>query len=114
MKNKTRLDHALIIALLLIITHLSHMRHLFYYMAVLVLLTAITLRYYFSFKKNKQKTTRMLTYCFAVLASSQVLFFFMFRHSVFYVAGEIVQLIGFILLLITFIMVLKYGKRKKH
>jgi len=112
-KNKSRLDHAMIIALLLIITHLSHIRHLFYYMTALVLLMVITLKYYYLFKKNKQKTTKMLVYSFSIIAFSQILFFFMFRYRIFYAIAEIVQLIGFIGLLVTFIVVLNIGKKKK-
>jgi len=111
-KNKSRLDHFLIISLLLVITHLSHYnRHLFYYITALVLLLVITIKYYFMFKKNKQKTTKMLAYSFAIISISQFFFFFMFRYRVFYVIGEIVQLIGFIGLLVSFVLVLHYGKK---
>jgi len=112
-KNKTIIDHVMVISLLLLITHLSHMRHLYYYITVLVMLSIISAKYYLLFKKNKQRRTKYLSYSFVIIATSQILFFFITKYKNFYVLGEIVQAIGYVMLLVIFIMVLKRGKKKR-
>ena len=77
-----------------------------------ILLLLITYTYYKEYKKQKSPTTRLLAYSFAIITLSQLFFMFINLFDELYVIAEIVQLVGYIGLLITFIKVLRYGRKK--
>ena len=54
----------------------------------------------------------MLAASFSIITLSQLLFLLKIASKSFYFAGEIVQLVGYTLLLVTFIMVLKHGRKR--
>jgi hypothetical protein len=54
----------------------------------------------------------MLAASFSVITLSQIFFMFVNFTKHFYVVGEVIQLIGYIILLVTFITVLKHGREK--
>jgi tryptophan-rich sensory protein len=82
-------------------------------MAALILILAITAKQYEMYKINNNKNTKKLFTAFSVLAISHILFMFV-AHSEAYVAAEIVQLIGYLILLIALIYTLKHGKKEKQ
>ena len=83
-----------------------------FYILSFIFLGIISNRYYQNYKKNKKKETAMLAASFAVITLSQVLFIFVNFARYLYVAGEIMQLIGYVILLVTFVSVLKHGREK--
>jgi hypothetical protein len=62
--------------------------------------------------KNKTIPSFLLLASFAIITLSQVGFIFIRLSDIFYPVSEVIQLIGYIGLLVTFIMVLKSGKKK--
>jgi len=83
-----------------------------FYLTTFLFLGIITHRYYQNYKENRETTTGMLAASFCIITLSQLLFVLKVITKSFYFAGEIVQLIGYISLLATFIMVLKHGRKK--
>ncbi len=82
-------------------------------MTALLLLVLITREYYVKYQKNKLKTTRMLIYSFATLAVGNLIaIFVVFTPTIHAIAGAI-QLVGYIILLITFILILNNAKKKR-
>lgn len=83
-----------------------------FYLTTFIFFGIISNRYYQNYRKNKEKTSGMLAASLSAITLSQVFFMSVKIAKYFYVAGEIIQLIGYIALLITFIMVLKHGREK--
>ena len=83
-----------------------------FYLTSFIFLGVISNRYYQNYKKNKEKTSGMLAASFSIITLSQIFFMFVNFTKHFYVVGELIQLLGYILLLVTFIMVLKHGREK--
>lgn len=83
-----------------------------FYLTSLIFLGIISNRYYQNYKNNKEKTSGMLAVSFYIIALSQIFFMFVNFSKYFYVGGEVIQLIGYIALLVTFITVLKHGREK--
>lgn len=76
---------------------------------ILALITAIHLKRYLN---NRYVATKLVTLSFGIITLSQIFFIFIDWNIYFYVIGELMQLIGYISLLFTFIMVLKYGRQE--
>ena len=83
-----------------------------FYILSFILLGIISNRYYQNYRNNKKKETRMLAASFGIITLSQLFFMIVNFRLYFYVVGEIIQLAGYIVLLITFIMVLSHGRKK--
>jgi len=71
----------------------------------------ITLNYFEKYRESKRRTTLLLMISFAIIAVSQIIFYCMKFDEIFYAVAEIVQLFGYVLLLITFVMILLYGHK---
>jgi hypothetical protein len=72
----------------------------------------ISIKLWQVYKKSKHHKTKLLISSFVIITLSQLLFLFLEVDSLSYVIAEGIQLIGYITLLITFIMVLRHGKEK--
>ena len=83
-----------------------------FYLTCFIFLGVISNRYYQNYRKNRENTSGMLAASFSVITLSQIFFMFVNFTKHFYVVGEVIQLLGYILLLVTFIMVLKHGREK--
>ena len=83
-----------------------------FYILSFIFLGIISNRYYQNYRNNKKKETGMLAASFAIIALSQVLFVFINFTTHLYVAGEAMQLVGYIILFVTFVSVLKHGREK--
>ena len=90
----------------------SNEQYYIFYILSFIFLGIISNRYYQNYRTNNKKEIRMLAASFAIITLSQVLFVFVDFTRHLYVAGEIIQLIGYIILLATFIMVLRHGRKK--
>ena len=104
----------IIFLLLVLLTYFTLDACFVFHLVSFLLLIFITRQYFINYKKNKRGTTKLLAYSFALIALSQLLFLFLKMSYVTYVAGEILQLVGYCILLFTFIMVLNHGKKKKQ
>ncbi len=112
-KEHSKPDIFLIISLILIATYFGISAYYIFHLISLILLILISFRYCKKCYSNKNKTTKLLASSFIVITISQFFFIFTAVNPLFYVAAEIIQFIGYVILLITFILVLKYGKKKK-
>jgi hypothetical protein len=80
----------------------------------LALLTLISAQYWTNYHKNGHGNSGLLAASFSLIALSQLAFMMANIHPMYYAIAEAVQLIGYLLLLMTFIMVLIHGKKKKE
>ena len=113
--QKNRSKRYIFLALYLIITstYFSRATYFVFHLTALILLLIITIQYGRQYNENKHKTTFMLALGFGVISLSQLIFVFNAMHKLMYVAAEVVQLIGYLILFFTLILVLGYGKKKK-
>ena len=90
----------------------SKIEYYIFYISSLIFLGIISKRFYQNYRKNKKRETGMLASSFAIITLSQIFFIFVNSSKSSYVAGELIQLIGYAMLLATFILVLKHGREK--
>lgn len=114
LNRKSTMNHLFILYFIVITTIFSNFSYFIFHLTALVLLMGIAYRYFLIYKSNKRKSTRLLFTSFCVLALSQVLFMPVKLYGNIYIAAQIVQLIGFMILLIAFITVLYNGKKKSR
>ncbi|RMF54442.1 hypothetical protein D6745_05290 [Candidatus Woesearchaeota archaeon] len=98
--------------LILALSYFSRSAYYIFHLTALILLVIITSKYLENYKKTKHSTNKWLFYSFATITASNIIFIFVKISAVLYVIAEIVQLIGYVGLLITFTKVLKDGKKK--
>jgi hypothetical protein len=103
----------LIVYLLLIMTYFSSSAYYIFHITSFMLLLIITLQYLKNYRKYRQATTKLLACSFGTITASQLIFIFVKMNAVIYVLAEAIQLAGYMILLITMIMVLRYGKKKR-
>jgi hypothetical protein len=99
--------------LLVIIAIFTHSDYYIFHFTSLVLVALISWKYLQNYRKNKSQPSKLLAVSFGVLTLSHIMFCFVLLSQLLYVVAELVQLVGYIFLLITFIRVLKDGKKKK-
>jgi hypothetical protein len=101
------------IFLIVIAMYFSQESYYIFHLTSLFLLVLITSRYYTNLKETKSHSARLLAISFFVITLSHLGFCFIMLNPLLYVIAELIQLIGYIILLITFIRVLRDGKKKK-
>ena len=114
LNRKSTMNHLFILYFIIITTIFSNFSYFIFHLTALVLLMGIAYRYFLIYKSNKRKSTKLLFTSFCILALSQVLFMPVKLYVNIYIAAQIVQLIGFLILLIAFITVLYNGKKKSN
>ncbi len=102
----------LIVYLIFISTAFNKLAYPVFHLTSFILLTLITAQYFKSYGKNRKKVTKFIGYSFGIAASSEIFFGLVTITTRFYVAAEIIQLIGYTLLLGVFFTVLRYGREK--
>ncbi len=107
---QNRFTDVLLAYFILITTYFSNSAYYLFHTTVLLLLIPIVIHYYKNCKKTKDGPASFILWSFMTLAISQLLF--IFGRVSLYIIAELTQLIGYSLLLIAFIMVLRYGKKK--
>ena len=112
-KNQSKYNIFLMVFFIMISTYSSESAYYIFHLTALVLLSLITIQYYENYKKNKLFNSKMLTNSFAIIGLSQILFIFVQLNKEFYVAAEIIQLVGYLILLTTFVKVLWNAKKKE-
>jgi len=112
-EKQSKQNTFLMLYFILISTYFTRFTYFIFHATSFVFLGFITMQYYSTYLKNKFYRTKVLAYSFVIIAVSQIFFTFATLYELSYLIGEIIQLIGYVLLLATLIMVLKYGKKKK-
>lgn len=102
----------LILFLLISSTYFTQAMYYVFHMTCLILLLLITNRYYLNYLKNKIFSAKLLFISFLMITLSHLLFIFVLPFPLIYVFAELIHLFGFIGLLMTFILVVKNGKKK--
>lgn len=99
--------------LIAMLMYFSTSTYYVFHLTSLVILLVINNEYIIKYREKKNSVTKLLAWCFGVLAISQIPFILVVLHPLLYVAGEILQLLGFLLLLISIIKVRLHGKKIK-
>lgn len=92
----------LFIYLLILISAVANFKYFVFYLTSVVLLALITLNYYKNYLNSQNKNTLYVMYGFLFLLLGNLLFIFVFIDDDAYVVGEILQLVGFLVLLMTY------------
>lgn len=103
----------LICFLLIFSTYFSHSAYYVFHVTSLFLLGAISWYYTQNYCRTRTSSAKMLMTSFWIITLSQIIFVFVKLHKLLYVAAEFVQLTGYLLLLLTFIKVLRDGKKTR-
>ncbi|MEK6947119.1 MAG: hypothetical protein AABX32_05935 [Nanoarchaeota archaeon] len=111
-KNQSKSNIFLMVLFIIILTYFSELEYFIFHIIALALLVLITLQYYNTYKKNKQSASKFVTASFAIIGVSQIFSIFIFYDNVYYVVAELIQLVGYLILLMTFIRVLRDAKKK--
>ncbi len=104
-------DFFLVLFFITIISILSKDFFLLFNLTSLVLLVLITKHYYLIYEKNRSGNTLMLVFAFSLLALSNAIYVFS-KIEALYVMANIIELIGYITLLILIVRILN-GKKKE-
>ena len=97
---------------LLITTYFSDRTYYFFHITALLLLLFVIYRLWQSHRRTRDTPAFFIFLSFCIIALSQVSFIFVKVSHLFYAVAEIIQLLGFMLLLGSFILVLRYGAKK--
>ena len=102
---------ALLVYFVFLATWISIIHYQLFYLTSFVLLLLITYSYYKNFKEIRSEKAKFVVIAFGVLLVSQAFFIFVIYSRIIYVMAELIQLLGFVYLLIPFILIFK--KRPK-
>lgn len=112
--KKSTMNHLLILYFLIITVLFSNVAYIVFHLTAVILLGAIAYNYYKIYKENKNRCTALLFASFSVIGLSQAIMMFTQYKTIMYAVGSTIQLVGFVILLIAFILVLKHGKKKQN
>jgi len=113
-KDELSMNYVIIAYFILISTYFSRFTYFFVYITAFIFLFAIARRYFLQYKKNNYLNTMLLGISFSIITLSQFVFIFTSSDHGLYVLAEIVQLVGYLFLIYTFIMVLRNATKKKQ
>jgi len=102
---------ALLVFFVFLTTWISVIHYQLFYLTSFVLLLLITHSYYQNYREIRTEKARFVTIAFGILLVSQAFFIFVIYSRTIYVLAELTQLIGFVYILIPFILIFK--KRPK-
>jgi len=88
-------------------TWISVIHYQLFYLTSFVLLLLITYSYYNNYIEIKSAKARFVTIAFGILLVSQAFFIFVIYSRTIYVLAELIQLLGFVYLLIPFVLIFK-------
>jgi len=112
-KERSSQDVFLGLYFLLALSIFGSMFYYVFHLTTLILLILIISAYHKVYKKNKLLNTKILIIAFVLLALSHVIFAFS-TLPLLYVAGQIIQLISYIIFLSLIIIIWKNGKKKEQ
>ena len=88
-------------------TWISVIHYQLFYVTSFVLLLVITYSYYMNYREIKTEKAGFVVIAFSILLVSQAFFVFAVYSGIIYVLAELIQLLGFVYLLIPFILIFK-------
>ena len=97
----------------LIAAWLSVVHYQLFYATTFVLLLLITYSYYQNYREVKSEKARFVTIAFGIILVSQAFFIFVVYSRIIYVLAELIQLLGFVYLLIPFILIFRKKPKKR-
>jgi len=112
-KNQSHSHVFLIVYFILLSTYLSNFNYYIFHLTALFFLGILSLIYLKQYRESGHENTKLLYYGFLMLALSQIFFIFLGLNQYFYVVAEIIQLVGYYIMLLVWIGFSKYGKKKK-
>jgi len=112
-KDRLSMNYVIIAYFILVTTYFTRFNYFLIYLTAFVFIISLTRRYLVSYLETKYRNTLMLMISFALISISQLVFIFTISNHALYVAAEIIQLVGYLFLLYTFIMVLRNARKKK-
>jgi len=98
---------SLLVIFVFIATWFSDQTYLIYHVIAAVLLVYISLYFYVNYLIKKTFNARLVPMSFFLLLASQIFFIFVLYNMHFYVLANLLQLAGFVLLLVAYILVVK-------
>lgn len=90
-----------------LISVVSNLKYTVFYLTAVVILSLIVLNYYKNYLNKGTSASLLVMVSFLLILASQVLFVFVFLNTNFYVGGEMLQLLGFLLLLYTYVKIVR-------
>jgi len=116
--SKLTWEHKRVMALLVyfvfVATWLGAIHYQLFYFTTFAILCLVTYSYFRNYSTVKSKNALIVSIAFAILLFSQAFFVFIIYSRPVYVIAEILQLLGFVCLLIPFILIFKKKPRKKY
>ncbi|MDP7116392.1 MAG: hypothetical protein QF915_05005 [Candidatus Woesearchaeota archaeon] len=101
-KNKNRYDIAIAMGLSTIIILFSSSQYFVFHVASAIISAGIVYNYLWYNRKQESKERLRVGWAFAAIFFSQLVFILTIFHDYFYVAGQLIQLVGFLILAYTF------------
>ena len=98
---------ALLVYFVFLATWISIVHYQLFYVTSFVLLLLITYSYYRNYREIKSEKAKFVFIAFSIILVSQAFFVFSIYSGIIYVLAELVQLLGFVYLLIPFILIFK-------
>jgi hypothetical protein len=112
LEKKKSVDAMLALYIIFVSALFSTGIYYLFHLTALLLLVLIINNYYQIYKKNNSDNTGILIVAFALLAFSQMIFI-VSTLNMFYVMGQVIQLVSYLILLLLIIRILKHGRQKK-
>ena len=109
-KNKKIVS--LLLFFVFLATWISAIHYQLFYVTSFVLLLLITYSYYNNYREIKSEKAKFVAIAFCILLVSQAFFVFIIYSRTIYVLAELIQLLGFLYLLIPFILIFKKKPKK--
>jgi hypothetical protein len=104
-------DYVIIAYLIVISTYFARFNYHLLYVTGLLFLVAMTRRYFIIYRAKGYRNTFFLSLSFGIITLSQLVFIFTYSSQTLYAIAELIQLIGYLFLLYTFVMVLRNAKK---
>lgn len=112
-KTDSKMSIILIAYLIFIASYFSQSAYYIYYISSFFILYMIVDKIYTIYQNTKYKKTKLLVISFSILMLSQAVSILININEIFYLIAELIQLTGFIILLYTFLKVLKDVKTQQ-
>jgi len=104
---------ALLVYFVFLATWISVVHYQLFHLTSFVILLLITYSYYANYREIKSEKAGFVVIAFIILLVSQAFFVFAIYSGIIYVLAELLQLLGFVYLLIPFMLIFKKKPKKR-
>jgi hypothetical protein len=112
-RDELSMNYVIIAYFIIISTYFTRFNYHIFYLTTFIFVLATMRRYFLSYRKNNYRNTLFLGISFAVISLSQLVFIFTGQNYSLYILAELLQLLGYLFLLYTFMLVLKNARKTK-